>query len=256
MAESAIKVAHVELHELHSLLDGQSETVLGELGSIRHDADRKPFHLLEHLGGVGRASVQQKHGVQANSIHKAVHRKVILATGYIRRFRLGFDIVEQTTPHGVCKHIEDLVPTVEESDIKLEKTVLLSNSCFGDFICSSDILIDVVGDWLVVLEDDRFADRAVELPPVDFVEVDLLVDRERPIEPAFRDSAEEVFPRFVVFGEGSMESDGVHDCINIPPKVFGGSSVFDDFVELVWGESNSPHKFFQIREVNFDIIWK
>ena len=53
-----------------------------------------------------------------------------------------------------------------------------------------------------------------------------------------------------------MESDCVYDCIHIPPKRLGGFPVFDDLVELVGGESNSPHKFFQIREINFDIAWK
>ena len=77
--------------------------------------------------------------------------------------------------------------------------MLVTDNFFADFFAAFDILVDVLADRVVVLEDDCFRDFSVEFPPVDFVEVDFLVDRERPVEPAFRDRAEEVFPCFVVF---------------------------------------------------------
>ena len=54
--------------------------------------------------------------------------------------------------------------------------MLVTDNCFADFFATFDILVDVLADRVVVLEDDCFRDFAVELPPVDFVEVDFLVD--------------------------------------------------------------------------------
>ena len=54
--------------------------------------------------------------------------------------------------------------------------MLVPNHIFGDFVFSFEEFVDVLADWCVVLEDIRLTDLAVELPPVDFVEVDLLVD--------------------------------------------------------------------------------
>ena len=56
--------------------------------------------------------------------------------------------------------------------------MLVTDNRFTDFFVAFDILVDVLADRVVVLEDDCFRDFAVEFPPVDFVEVDFLVDRE------------------------------------------------------------------------------
>ena len=55
--------------------------------------------------------------------------------------------------------------------------MLGSDVIFADLASTLDVGVDVVGDWLVVLKDDSLADLAIKLPPVDFVEVDLLVYR-------------------------------------------------------------------------------
>ena len=53
--------------------------------------------------------------------------------------------------------------------------MLASDIIFADLSRSFDVGVDVVRDWLIVLKDNRLADLAVELPLVNFVEVDFLV---------------------------------------------------------------------------------
>ena len=53
--------------------------------------------------------------------------------------------------------------------------MLASDIIFADLASTLNVGVDVIRDWLIVLKDNRLADLSVELPPVNFVEVDLLV---------------------------------------------------------------------------------
>ena len=55
--------------------------------------------------------------------------------------------------------------------------MLGSDIIFANLSSPLDVGVDVVGNWLVVLKDDCLANLAIELSPVNFVEVDLLVYR-------------------------------------------------------------------------------
>ena len=151
LTEVAVEVAHVELHEAHALAHGKLEPVLREFRSVWHDADREPFHLLEHLGSVWTCAFDHEHGIEANRIHKPVHREIILPASNIRSFSLALNIMKHARPNRVSQHIHDLAPVVENADLDLQEPVLVADCVFADLVAPAKRSIDVRDNRVVVL---------------------------------------------------------------------------------------------------------